>query len=58
MFGHQSGWDEALLVVVPVLILGALLFYAYVRQPPMPADPEHEPGNGAETDPGDDSRHA
>lgn len=33
MLGHQGGWDEALFVVVPILVLGALLFYAYVRKP-------------------------
>lgn len=41
--GHEGGWDEALFVVVPILVLGALLFYAYVRQPPTPTEHEHEP---------------
>lgn len=50
--GHQGGWDEALFVVVPILILGVLLFYAYVRQPPIPTEHEHEPDaeHGAEDD--------
>ena len=30
-------------VVAPILILGALLFYTYVRQPPIPTEHEHEP---------------
>lgn len=51
-FGHQGGWDEALFVVVPILILGALLFYAYIRQPSTSteADPDAGIGNGAHDD--------
>lgn len=53
--GHQGGWDEALFVVVPILILGFLLLYAYVRQPPTPDEHEHAPN--AEHDAEDGSKH-
>ena len=50
--GHQGRWEEALFVVVPILILGVLLFYAYVRQSPIPTERDHAPDveHGAEDD--------
>jgi preprotein translocase subunit YajC len=31
LFAHQGGWDEALFVVVPLVIFGFLLFRAQRR---------------------------
>lgn len=44
ILAHQGGWDEALFVVMPLLVLGGLLWLAYVRQPM--EDPEHDEGQG------------
>lgn len=41
LLAHQGGWDEALFVAVPLLLLGGLLWLAYVRQPLDEAD-EHD----------------
>lgn len=48
---HQGGWDEGLFVVVPLLVLGALLWIAYVRQPV--EEPENDEGHGRDVG-GDD----
>lgn len=31
VLAHQGGWDEALMVIVPVVVFGALLFVANKR---------------------------
>jgi hypothetical protein len=31
LFAHQGGWDEALLVLSPLLVIGALLWLANHR---------------------------
>ena len=31
VLAHQGGWDEALMVVVPILLFGLLLWVAVVR---------------------------
>jgi len=31
MLAHQGGWDEALFVVVPIVLLGSLLWLAARR---------------------------
>ena len=47
ILAHQGGWDEALFIVVPLLVLGALLWLAYVRQPM--EDPESDEGPNRDT---------
>jgi hypothetical protein len=40
VFAHQGGWDEALLVLSPLVVIGALLWLANHRASRHAGDPE------------------
>jgi hypothetical protein len=49
---HQGGWDEALMVVGPLLIIGLLIAVARKQRPPDGAD--RDDGDPDDGDPDDD----
>ncbi len=51
LIGHQGGWDEAIFVVLPLLLFAVLLLIARRR---VDAFDDQEPDNGspADADPG------
>lgn len=50
IIAHQGGWDESLLVLVPLLILALLLLVARRRVDRMEPTDEDEAAGPAETD--------
>jgi len=46
VLAHQGGWDEALMVIVPVGLFGGLLWVAAKRHAPQDDDPT-PPDEGA-----------
>jgi hypothetical protein len=42
-FAHQGGWDEALYVLVPLVLFGWLLRRAQKRAEAEQPEPEHQP---------------
>ena len=45
---HQGGWDEALIVLAPMLVFFGLLFVANRRARALDEQPQHEPLDSSE----------
>ena len=44
LFAHQGGWDEILLVALPLILIGTLLYIANKRVDAKPAEQSGEEG--------------
>lgn len=46
LLAHQGGWDEALIVLAPLLLFAGLLLVARRRVEQMETDPDGDDGDG------------
>jgi hypothetical protein len=50
MLAHQGGWDEILLVLGPILVIGGLLYLAKKRVSTVQPEPTDVPADSPATD--------